>query len=311
MMRAETSVVAIAFGAVGLLVGCGPAASQAFPSSTTGGGESGDATGLGTTGAAASTTGPSTASADAGTTTTGEAGDDTGPPPPPGFLNHPDVSESYTCSLYAENCPPGEKCVPIANDGGNSWNALACRPIVDDPDAPGEPCSITMGSGVDGYDTCEKHAMCWDVDPDTNLGKCVALCIGGEATPTCLKPDAVCSIGAEGALALCLPSCNPLLQDCAEAEGCYPGDNGFVCVPSAPQEGGGTLGATCEYTNACLPGLYCGLGGAFCPKGAARCCLPFCDVTAPDCPAPLECGLALEPGSAQAGLENVGVCWSE
>ena len=75
-----------------------------------------------------------------------------------------------SCSTFAQDCPPGFKCMPWASDGGNSWNATRCVPIAPDPNAPGEPCTVE-GSGVSGLDDCDGTSMCWDVDPDTLEGR--------------------------------------------------------------------------------------------------------------------------------------------
>ena len=80
-----------------------------------------------------------------------------------------------SCSTFAQDCPPGFKCMPWASDGGNSWNATRCVPIAPDPNAPGEPCTVE-GSGVSGLDDCDGISMCWEVDPDAVEGHCVSIC---------------------------------------------------------------------------------------------------------------------------------------
>ncbi len=84
----------------------------------------------------------------------------------------------------------------------------------------------------------------------------------------------------------------------------------FVCAPAAVPEGGGTHGAPCEFTNACMSGLYCGYAEGVCPEDSAGCCLPFCDLVQPECPDALSCVPAFEPGHEPPGLEHVGVCTS-
>src|SRR5690606_7229360 len=49
------------------------------------------------------------------------------------FLNRPDTGSTAECDVFAQDCPPGEKCTFWADDGGSSWNALKCVPVVDDP----------------------------------------------------------------------------------------------------------------------------------------------------------------------------------
>jgi len=132
---------------------------------------------------------------------------------------------------------------------------------------------------------------------------------GTESTPTCLEPDSSCSISSGGELNLCFPVCDPLAQDCGDGEACYPVDFGFVCAPVAlQQEGDGGLAGACEFINGCLAGLYCGQGADFCEEGAYACCLPFCDLTEPDCPAPLDCSPVFESGEGPPGFGHVGIC---
>jgi hypothetical protein len=79
-----------------------------------------------------------------------------------GFISNDDYGggQTYECDLWKQDCPPGEKCMPWANDGGGSWNATRCTPLAEDPRQPGEPCTVE-GSGVSGRDDCDIRAMCW------------------------------------------------------------------------------------------------------------------------------------------------------
>lgn len=240
-------------------------------------------------------------------TTPGDTGNTTGgtlPDPPAGFLNPLDVRGGSECSLWAQDCPADEKCTPISNDGA-TWNDWVCRPVVPNPDATGEPCTLTQGSGVDGYDTCERHAMCWGLDENLE-GTCVGFCEGSYSNPVCLDADSSCYISGDGFIALCTPTCNPLDQNCPTGEACYPIDTGFVCAPDASGETG-LEGDPCEFINACDAGLYCGSSLDDCE--AAGCCRPFCDVSQPSCPVGTEC----VPGFPDdvippIGQEFVGFC---
>lgn len=291
----------ISVASLALLVACGttPPASVSDTSSTS------------TSDEATSTTSSTGPTGDAtSTSTTGSASSSSGDPLdgiPPGFLNPRDGGSSWECSIWLEDCPPGEKCMPYANDGGGAWNAQGCFPIAPDPAGPGEPCTVT-NSGVSGIDDCEPHAMCWGVDHETLEGTCVAMCIGNESFPTCAEADHVCTISSGGELALCLPTCDPLLQDCDVGEGCYPTGDAYTCVPDASGKGGGSF-ESCKFTNACDPGFVCSSA----PVCGAQlgCCVPFCSVSEPDCPAGTTCVPGLEPGTAPIGAEDVGVCAGE
>jgi hypothetical protein len=208
----------------------------------------------------------------------------------------------------------GEKCMPWANDGGNAWNATRCSPVDRNPAQVGDPCTVE-GSGVSGIDNCAISSMCWNVDPETNMGQCVAFCSGSEANPVCEDPQTSCSILNEGTLILCLPNCDPLLQDCQEGEGCYVTNDTFSCVPDAGGEMG-AFGEGCEFLNVCDPGLFCANpdGVPDC-AGSIGCCSSFCDFSDPDasaaCPGAAggqECVLFYEEGQAPPGYEDVGVC---
>ncbi|MCA9654351.1 MAG: hypothetical protein H6712_35155 [Myxococcales bacterium] len=188
------------------------------------------------------------------------------------------------CSVIEQDCPEGFKCMPWSSDGSNSWNDTKCVPIVPDPNAPGEPCMVE-GSGVSGIDDCDGISMCWDVDPETNEGTCVPFCIGTEQEPFCADRCNYCTISGDGLITLCLSSCDPIAQDCAPGQACYPVNDQFICAPDASPEGTG-IGSPCEFINVCPPGLVC-LNAAAVPgcDGGIGCCAPVCPAGGADpCP---------------------------
>jgi len=224
------------------------------------------------------------------------------------------ASVNIECDVWAQDCMEGEKCMPWANDGGNAWNATRCSPVDPNPAQVGDPCTVE-GSGVSGIDNCAISSMCWNVDPETNMGTCVAFCSGSEANPVCEDPGTSCSILNEGTLILCLPNCDPLLQDCQEGEGCYVTNDTFSCVPDAGGEMG-AFGEGCEFLNVCDPGLFCANpdGVPDC-AGSIGCCSSFCDTSDPEaganCPGAAggqDCVSFYEEGQAPPGYEDVGVC---
>jgi hypothetical protein len=247
-------------------------------------------------------------------TTTGADTGDTGVV----FIDEPDGGGiSFECDMFAQDCPDGEKCMPWDNMGGNSWNATRCSPIADNPGQVGDECTVE-GSGTSGIDDCDISTMCWDVDPKTNIGTCVAMCTGDEAAPICEDPDTSCVIVNEGAIVLCLPACDPLLQDCAEGLACYPIQDAWNCAPDASGELG-VYGDPCEFLNVCDPGLMC-LGAGAVPageacEGSAGCCSEICDITDPTGDAQCTgsaggqtCQPWYEEGAAPPGYEDVGAC---
>ena len=198
--------------------------------------------------------------------------------------------------------------MPWADDGGSSWNALKCTPLDPAPKKPGEVCS-TEGGGVSGVDNCEKGAMCWDVDNETNEGVCIAFCEGTNAEDATCDPGSSCAIYAEQVFFPCFPYCSPLLQDCAGDDLCIPSGEEFICALDASGESG-LYGDPCEYANACKPGLYCMPMESVEDCKGTGCCTPFCDTAKPlSCPgATQECIPWYEEGMEPPGFENVGIC---
>ena len=260
-------------------------------------------TGAPTTGGADATTGTSTGCSFLGCDTGGDSG--------PQCLVVDGQVRCSECDPWTQDCPEGQKCMPWANDGGNSWNALKCTEVMPNAGKPGDECTVE-GSGVSGVDSCEKGAMCWNVSQETGKGTCVAFCTGSPEAPMCADPDSFCAIANDGVLTLCFPNCDPLLQDCPGTDVCIPNPNGgnFLCVLDAS----GDLGKQndpCEYANACDPGLVCvdPALASECDPMAAGCCLPFCDLMNPDCTNQgAMCLPWYEMNMAPPGYENVGVC---
>ncbi|MCA9716813.1 MAG: hypothetical protein KC468_19225, partial [Myxococcales bacterium] len=169
--------------------------------------------------------------------------------------------------------------------------------------------------GASGIDDCAEGVMCWGVDQEGD-GTCVELCTGSSDEAMCAPPGTTCIVINNGSLNLCLPGCNPLLQDCVD-EVCIgdPNGDGFVCLPDA-SGGMAPEGTPCEFANACNTGNMC-VNPDLYPnpdcQGWLGCCAPFCDLDDPQSCSGLsvdgvECVAYHDPGTAPEGLENVGVC---
>lgn len=224
-----------------------------------------------------------------------------------------DVGNVFECNVLAQNCGDGEKCMPWSNDGGPAWNATRCSPLAADPVPLGGACMVE-GSAVSGVDECDVGLMCWEVD-ENNLGYCEDFCTGDQSSPVCESPDDVCYRNNDGAIALCIPGCDPVLQDCADSHGCWEAGDEWACQLDVT---GGTAlpGATCAFSPDCNPGLVC-LSAEFVSDCASEvgCCTSVCDLTAADpdsvCTAvdqTATCEPWYVPGFAPAGLDHVGVC---
>lgn len=220
---------------------------------------------------------------------------------------------SMECDNWAQDCPEGQKCMPYANDGSTAWNATKCVDVKPEKGQPGDSC-FTEGGGVSGIDSCDKGVMCWEVDPDTMMGTCTAMCTGSPDAPMC-SLGGTCFVSNDGVLNLCLPLCDPLAQDCPGTGLCIPNPKNnaeFTCVLDASGEEGQAFDA-CEYINVCDKGLLCAnpMLGTECDPAAIGCCLPFCplDEVPANCPgANQECIAWFDMGTAPPGYENVGFC---
>ncbi len=193
------------------------------------------------------------------------------------FILEPDGAVIDGCDIWTEDCKDGQKCMPWANDGG-SWNDTKCVDVMGEGKA-GDPCTVE-DNGASGIDDCAFHHMCWNVDAETNEGTCISFCNGTPDNPSCESADDVCVIANDGILNLCLPQCDPLLQDCPGNDvGCFPINGGFACAPVSGPDDMGFEDDPCEYINACKPGLMCAAAAVVpgCTM-SSRCCTPMCDL---------------------------------
>ena len=212
------------------------------------------------------------------------------------------------CDIFSQNCAEDEKCVAYSTTGGG-WNANKCVKITGDR-KPGEACT-TVGGGTSGIDDCEKGAMCWNVNSE-GKGNCVAQCTGSAEMPIC-PDDILCSVLGLELLALCFPSCNPLLQDCPGDELCVFLDNEFWCIGD-DSDIAGQANDACEFASACDKGFLClepDTASASCDPRSIGCCQPFCKFPDSPCPNPdQKCVQLLDPENLPPGdtkLE-VGIC---
>ncbi|MBK9752744.1 MAG: ribulose phosphate epimerase [Nannocystis sp.] len=307
-----TQLLCIAF----ILAGCGdngggnesvtnPTAAQ-----TTSGTDGASETGAGTT-VSVDPSKPTEGSSGDPTTTTGSVGS-TGDATATTFIVLPDMpfgGEGF-CDVFKQDCKNADdKCVAWAEGGGGAWNATKCVKETGKKIA-GDVC-MAEGGGASGIDDCAKGNMCWNVN-GKNQGICVALCTGTAMAPKC-DPGFACDIANDGVLNLCLPTCDPLLQDCDGADLCIPNLDGFVCVPDASGDGG-KQNEPCEFHNRCDKGLAClptATASSACMQDSQGCCSQFCDVSKMEpCPNPdQKCVAWFDPMMPiPPGFEDVGVC---
>ncbi len=224
------------------------------------------------------------------------------------FLNCDDMQGDW-CDVFAQDCPEGQKCAPWADDGSNAWNAVKCVEVTG-TDKPGDEC--TVSGLLTGMDSCIEGAICWNSN-DEGVGTCLALCTGSPEAPMCPNKT-LCSISGSGVLNLCLPTCDPLLQDCDDpADLCIPNGDSFTCVLDAGGEQG-QANDPCEFVNVCDPGLMClhpATVSAACDPAAGGCCTPFCKFPGGACPNPDQsCVQWFDPGQLPENDPQlaIGVC---
>lgn len=219
------------------------------------------------------------------------------------------------CNVYKQDCPDTQKCTPYSGDGDTTWNAVRCTAKAGEPKGLGESCTAPDGP-VAGTDDCDAGLICWNVPPGETEGVCTALCAGSSAAGFC-PDDSVCSVYNDGALPICLPTCDPLGLGCEAGEVCIPQGGGagrFVCaVDAAPN--GGSYGDACLAFNKCDPGLFCAPASAVpgCTE-ALGCCSQYCDLSAPepdsacDGAAQGQSCVPFSENGAAPGFESIGAC---
>ncbi|MDC0722686.1 ribulose phosphate epimerase [Nannocystis bainbridge] len=221
-----------------------------------------------------------------------------------------DTEGGAMCNPKVQDCPSGQKCVAFDSMAMNYWDANKCVEEPMNGGAVGDPCNINMGESVfSGLDNCSKGTICLNFDFATGQGgTCTAYC--GEGN-TCGDGELCLESANEGVLPVCLKSCDPLLQDCGDMQGCYgdPSFGGFICFAPDPGENIGDDNSPCEYTNACLAGFSCQAAETVegC-MGAMGCCTPYCSIADGDADcAPSEDCVAFF-ADPPPGTEDVGVC---
>ena len=239
-------------------------------------------------------------------------------PPDPPDPSTTDMSEATThdfvppsdppplneCDPWQQDCPEGEKCAPYASTGG-VWDANKCVPILGNQGV-GEPCH--SDGIVEATDDCDATSFCFRVDED-GMGSCHAFCTGTPDDPMC-PPGSECALASDGVLIPCIPTCDPLEQDCFEGTACYWIGYDFSCVFTAGD--GIPLGQPCAYINDCEAGLMCVDAAALTTCEGPSCCTTFCNLELGDEPCAelpgTACVSLFPPGEAPPSYEHIGVC---
>ncbi len=196
------------------------------------------------------------------------------------------------CDPIGQDCPEGQKCVGTSL-AGETWDANKCVPVLGDL-PPGAACQ--WDGLIAATDDCDADSMCW-------AGVCVPFCSGSASDPTC-PTSHVCTIAYAGVIAYCQPTCDPLVQDCAEGEGCFWVGDQFACMSAAVCD---PPGQPCSFIADCCATQICVEAGLAPSCAATFCCADLCDLDAPTCPPGSEC-VAFFAGGAPPSYEDVGLC---
>jgi hypothetical protein len=172
--------------------------------------------------------------------------------------------------------------------------------------APGEPC--WYGGVVEATDNCDETSMCWDVmDVDGEaIGICMPFCTGTPDNPEC-PPGSSCLIG--NTINICIPGCDPILQDCGPGLACYWEGLSFSCIFTTRDI---PPGEPCGYINDCAAGSGCVSAELLPSCAGSGCCSRFCNLEQGDqqCESlpGSSCVAFFLAGEEPPGFEHVGMC---
>ena len=191
------------------------------------------------------------------------------------------------CDPYKQDCQSG-KCLPVPGAA-----VSFCSLVISPGNQLGDPCT----HGVDA-DDCDAGLVCVTGTGEGGPGICREICGCGPAYPTCQSGGTVC-VTLEVGFAVCMPSCDPLAQDCGDGQSCIANPGGFSCVPAV---GDLPVGYGCSTLADCAAGLSC-----LQEEGATGfTCHQLCDTQNPECPPGQICGDFVNPiGTCHP---HVGAC---
>ena len=176
----------------------------------------------------------------------------------------PPADADTDCDPFAQTgCDPGLKCARVLDDRTANEGHIQC--VVDGDVDHGDACYEPMVAGE--YDDCKSGLYCY-------ASECRALCeTTGEPCA-----DGTCAPFEYLPFDVCLPTCDPLAQDCPDtaggsAQGCYLTSLGPACARVFGGDGV-PAGGACTYVNDCEPGAGC--------LDTPGTCRTYCDIV--ECP---------------------------
>lgn len=245
---------------------------------------------------------PTSTTTPAATTTSAGA---TGDPTTGGSTDDTTGGGGGECDPQQQDCSAGEKCTAVAKMEGKPWDYNMCVPIMGEGQA-GDICDIEDGKYT-GRDNCAKGLICMLSDQEGKGGVCIEFC---SPDSECTMSDATCEVYNDGILPICLPPCDPLIQDCPEGQACYQGATSFVCFKEVAMPGMGGQGTPCMSVNICQKGFTCADAATQPDCPGMGCCTAFCAVSEGDAPCgpDLACVPFFPEGMAPEGFQDVGTC---
>lgn len=209
------------------------------------------------------------------------------------------------CDPFEQDCDEGQKCVPKQEEWGG-WD-FGCVPVLGQGEV-GDPCNYD--GPLTPTDDCGQDSACWDWEEVEGqlVGTCLSFCEGNWDDPSC-PPMSQCLLSSDGPPVLCVPTCDPLAQDCGEGRACYWANGNFNCIFTTQNI---PVGEPCGFINDCDVGLGCLTAEVMPDCDASACCGAFCDLGLGDeqCAAlpTTSCLPFFEEGAEEPGYEHVGVC---
>lgn len=215
------------------------------------------------------------------------------------------------------DCPEGRQCTMNVTFPGDTSATFCGDPAVGcDPfDAPATACASGSGCYFAQGSTKCMAAGALAVGENCQMTpnacapglQCLAVCqeicsLDGSAEPKCSAcPSGVSMpISAENDMGICLTDTIPAQCDlfaqtgCGAGTGCYSVQGGHGCVQAGDIE----VGAECEYSNSCVPGLIC----------VNNVCAPPCSER-PDAPAEVACATKCQSfNGLQPEIWQIGFC---
>lgn len=224
-------------------------------------------------------------------------------PPPP--VDEPTAKESSTTSDTAAS-------VSASASGSESDDAPSTTGSASGPSSGMESSTTTPGTSDTSTSVSTDSGGAADCVPNGQVEPPAEECdddneFGGDGCYECqIERGWHC---ARQSPSICGLICNPLVPDCELGTGCYPSGDIWLCsVDASGNEG--LQDDSCEYANACDPGLVCADWDDVpsCDVQAGGCCTSLCDLGSPSCPVDLTCRPWYRAGREPEGLESLGSC---